>query len=145
MKSLRLLTLSLLVALSACTWRADPDKHAYKFFDEGRDTIISALKKQDASDAQLTAARAVLTRHEQSLPAEIAAALRKQKELFRGIVTGQNSETLVRLEADAHTTHEQTVRAIGRMHEEVALAVGEPTWKAATAQLDRRWARHFRE
>jgi hypothetical protein len=145
MKTLRLLAVSLIVVLSACTWRADPDKHAREFFEEGKESIIKALKKQDASEAQLKAAEAVLARHEQTLPGEIAGVMRKHKAMFHGIVTGQDSATLTRLEADLHQTHEQTARDIGRMHEEVAGAVGDKTWKAATAYLDSRWARHFRE
>ena len=145
MKSLHLLAIGLLVALSACTWRADPDRHAREFFDEGREVILSSLKKQDASEAQLEAAKAVLRRHKPTLPGEIANTLRKQRALLRGITSGQDSATLTRLETDLHQSNEQTVRAIGRMHEELANAVGDKTWKAATADLDHRWARHFAE
>lgn len=145
MNTLRLLAITLLVALSACTWRTDPDRHAREFFDEGKEQILSALKKENASDAQIQAAEAVLKRNEQTLPAEIAGVLRKQQALFRGIVSGQNSERLATLEADLHKTNEQTVRAIGRMHEELAGAVGDKTWSAATAKLDKRWSRHLRE
>lgn len=145
MKTLRLLAVTLLVALAACTWRVDPNKQAREFFDEGKDTILAALKKQDATEAQLKAAEAVLAQHENTVMPEIAAVLRNQHKLFRGIVSGQNSATLVALEAELHTSNEQAVRDIGRMHEALSASVGEPTWKAATADLDRRWARHFRE
>lgn len=145
MKYLRLLAVGLLVALSACTWRADPDKHAREFFDEGRDMIMSTLKKQDATEAQLQAAKEVLLRNKPTLPPEIADVLRKQQALFRGITSGQDSATLTRLEADLHQSNEKAVQAIGRMHEELATAVGDKTWKATTADLDRRWAKHFSE
>jgi len=143
MKSLRLLAVGLLVALSACAWRPDPDKHAREFFDEGRDMIMSTLKKQDASEAQLQAAKAVMRSNKPTLPPEIADVLRKQQALLRAIVTGQDSATLAKLEADLHQSNEKAVQAIGRMHEELATAVGDKTWKATTADLDQRWAKHF--
>lgn len=143
MKSLRFLAIGLLVAMSACTWRPDPDKHAREFFDEGREMIMSTLKKQDASEAQLQAAKTVLQRNKPSLPPEIADVLRKQQALLRAIVTGQDSATLAKLEADLHQSNEKAVRAIGQMHEELATAVGDKTWKATTAELDQRWAKHF--
>lgn len=145
MKSLRLLAVGLLVALSACVWRPDPDKHAREFFDEGRDMIMSTLKKQDASEAQLQAAKSVLQRNKPNLPPEIADVLRKQQALLHAIVTAQDSATLARLEADLHQSNEKAVLAIGHMHEELATAVGDKTWKATTAELDRRWAKHFSE
>lgn len=143
MKTLRFLAVGLLVALSACVWRPDPDKHAREFFDDGRDMIMSTLKKQDASEAQLEAAKAVLKRNKPTLPPEIADVLRKQQALFRGITSGQDSATLTRLEADLHQSNEKAVLAIGHMHEELAAAVGDKTWKATTAELEHRWAKHF--
>lgn len=145
MKPLRLLTIVLLVAVSACTWHPDPDRHARKFFDEGREMIIDALKKQDATEPQLKAAEAVLAKYQPTLPGEIATVMRKQRDLFRGVATGRDSATLVRLETELHQTHEATVRTIGRMHEEIGTAVGAATWKGAQAQLDKRWAKHFDE
>jgi hypothetical protein len=145
MKTVRLLAVGLLVALSACTWRPDPDKHAREFFDEGRDTIMSTLKKQDATDAQLQAAKTVLLQNKSSLPPEIADVLRKQQTLLRAIVTGQDSATLTKLEADLHQSNEKAVRAIGQMHEELAAAVGDKTWKATTAALEKRWSKHVAE
>jgi hypothetical protein len=145
MRNLKLLAVGAIALLSACTFRADPDKHAREFFEKGQDTILAALKKQDANETQIKAADAILKRHEQTLPPEIAAVMRKQRAMLQGIVTGQDSATLARLEADLHQAHEQAVRTIGRMHEEVGGAVGDKTWKGATAELDRRWARHFRD
>lgn len=145
MKPLRISALLLVALLSACTWHTDSDKHAHKFFDEGKDMILSALKRQDASETQLKDARAILERHEQTVPNEIAGVFRKQRALFRGITSGQNSEQLLALETELHRTNEQTLRSIGRMHEELAVAVKERTWKAAMADLDSRMSRHFRE
>jgi hypothetical protein len=145
MKPMRIVTVVLLVAVSACSWRPDPDRYARKFFDEGQEMIIKALKKQDASDQQLAAAEAVLAKYEPTLPGEIAVVMRKQRDLFRGVATGRDSATLVRLEADLHQAHEQTARVIGRMHEEIGTAVGDTAWKGAQAQLDKRWEKHFDE
>lgn len=145
MNSIRFSTLLLVALLSACAWHADTDKRAHKFFDEGKDMILSALKRQEAGETQLKDARAILERHEKTVPAEIAGVFRKQHALFRGITSGQNSEQLAALETEVHKTSEQTLRSIGRMHEELTVAVGEKTWKAATADLDKRMARHFRE
>jgi len=107
--------------------------------------ILSALKRQEASETQLKDARAILERHEKTVPTEIAGVFRKQRALFRGITSGQNSEQLSALETELHRTNEQTLRSIGRMHEELAVAVGEATWKAAMTDLDNRMSRHFRE
>jgi hypothetical protein len=120
--------------------------------------ILSALKRQEASEAQLKDARAILERREKTVPAEIAGVFRKQRALFRGIASLQNSEQLSALEIELHRTSEQTLRSIGRMHdesmdgqgrpqavEELAAAVGDKTWKAASADLDHRMSHHFRE
>lgn len=143
MKLLRLLAVASVALLAACTFRMDPDKHAQKFFDEGRDMILSSLKKQDVDEARLKSARAVLDRHETAITGEVAGVFRHQRQLFRGITTGQGAEQLVALESELHKNHEQTVRSIGRMHEELAATVGDQTWKAAMADMDRRMARHF--
>lgn len=145
MKSLRLLAVVLLAVLSACTWRPDPDRHANQFFDEGRDMIIKAIEKQDASDQQVKAAEAVLARHQATLPGEIATVMRAQRDLFRAVVTGQGSATLERLETALHQVHASTARSIGRMHEEIGTAVGATVWQGAQAHLEQRWARRFRE
>ncbi len=145
MKSRHLIAVVLMVAVSACTWRPDPDEHARDFFDEGHEMIIKALKKQDATDPQLKAAEAVLAKYQPTLPGEIATVMRKQRDLFRAVATGQDSATLTRREAELHQAHEGTVRTIGRMHEEIGTAVGATTWKGAQAQLDKRWAKHFDE
>jgi len=145
MNPLRISALLLVALLSACAWHTDSDKHAHNFFDEGKDMILSALKRQEASETQLKDARAILERHENTVPTEIAGVLRKQRALFRGIASGLNSEQLSALETELHKTSEQTLRSIGRMHEELAVAVGERTWKAAMTDLDNRVSRHFRD
>jgi hypothetical protein len=137
------LAVGVVALLAACTFRMDPDRNAHKFFDEGRDMILSSLKKQDATEAQLKSARAVLDRHEATVTGEIAGVFRQQHSLFRGITSGQGADRLVTLESELHKSHEQAVRNIGRMHEELAAAVGDQTWKAATADMDRRMARRF--
>jgi len=145
MKIFRILAVSAVALLAACTFRMDPDKHAHKFFDEGRDMILASLKKQNLPEAQLKDARAVLDRHEASITGDIAGVFRQQRTLFRGITTGQGADRLVSLEADLHKVNEQAVRNIGRMHEELATTVGDQAWKAATADMDRRMARHVGE
>ncbi|MBS1236052.1 MAG: hypothetical protein H6R46_847 [Proteobacteria bacterium] len=54
MNPLRLLALLVVALLSACTWHPDTDQHAHKFFDEVRDMILSALKRQEAAVGERT-------------------------------------------------------------------------------------------
>lgn len=143
MKYRHLIAVALTVVVSACAWHPDPDRHARRFFEEGQETIIKALKKQDATDQQLAAAEAVLAKYQPTVPGELATVMRRQRDLFRAVATGQDSATLARLETELHQAHEGTVRTIGRMHEEIGSAVGATTWKGAQAQLDKRWAKHF--
>lgn len=146
MNRMRMIVLVLFTSLlGACGWHASPEQHAQKFFNEGKGLILSTLKKQDSSEAQLAAARSILERHEKTVPGEIAAVLRQQRALLRGVTGGQGLEPLTGLEADLHRSQERAAHTIGRMHDELASAIGEPTWKATTAALDKRMARHFRE
>jgi len=143
MKALKILTPALAALLAACSFHMDPDKHARKFFNEGKDMIVSALKKQDVPDATIDSARTTLDRHEKTVTGEIANVLRQQRSLLRGISTGLGEDRLVALEADLHRANEKATRDIGRMHDELAKVVGDQTWKRVIASLDKRASRHL--
>jgi hypothetical protein len=49
MNPLRLLALLVVALISAYAWLADTNQHAHKFFDGGRDMLLSALKRQEAA------------------------------------------------------------------------------------------------
>jgi hypothetical protein len=135
----------LLATLSACAPRFDPDRSAQRFFDKGRTQILTALEDQKATPAQLEQARAILDRYGQTVPKEVAAMFRDHKELLREITSGKDSSTLLAQEDKFHTSHVVAVRGIGRMHEELESTVGKPLWSAASADMQQRMARYFRE
>lgn len=142
--ALALLALSI-AALSACAPRFDPERSAQRFFDKGRDQILRSLEEKDASPAQLEQARAILERHNRTVPPEIAAMFREHKTLLRAITAGKDSSTLLAQEERFHERHVAAVKGIGRMHEEIESAVGKPLWSAASADMQERMARYFRD
>lgn len=146
MKRTALLLLALTgLTLAACAPRApDPDRFAVKFFEHGKDTILDVLKDQKVDDAQLKAARGILDRYEPTARREVAAAMRAQQELMLGVASGRDSAALLKLEADQNRVQDQALRTIGRMHEELASAVGAGKWNGASAQLEARHSRYFR-
>jgi len=60
------------------------------------------------------------------------------------LTSGNDSATLLRLEADQHKVQDQALRTIGIMHEELASAVGPEKWKGTSAQLEEKYSRYFR-
>ncbi len=133
------------LALAACAPHApDPDRFAVKFFEHGKDTILDVLKDQKVDDAQLKAAQGILDRYEPTARREVAAAMHAQQELMLAVASGRDSATLSKLGADQNQTQDQALRTIGRMHEELASAVGAEKWKGASAQLEAKHSRYFR-
>jgi len=146
MKRIALLLLALAgLSLAACAPRApDPDRFAEKFFEHGKDSILDAMKDQKVGESQLAAARGIIDRHEPNARREMAAAVRAQQALMLALTSGNDSATLLRLEADQHKVQDQALRTIGIMHEELASAVGPEKWKGTSAQLEEKYSRYFR-
>ncbi len=146
MKRIALLLLALTgLSLAACAPRApDPDRFAEKFFEHGKESILDAMKDQKVGEPQLAAARGILDRHEPEARREMASAMRAQQELMLALSSGRDSATLLRLEADQHKVRDQALRTIGRMHEELASAVGPENWKGTSARLEEKYSRYFR-
>lgn len=146
MKRIALLLLALAgLSLAACAPRApDPDRFAEKFFDHGKETIIDAIKEQNVSEAQLTAARSIFDRHESSAKREIAAAMRAQQELMLALTSGRDTASLHKLDTDQNKAQEQVLRTVGSLHEELASAVGSDRWKAISTQLEKKYRQYFK-
>lgn len=146
MKRTALMLLALTgLTLAACAPRApDPDRFAVKFFEHGKDAILDVLKDQKVDDARLKVARGILDRYEPTARREVAAAMRAQQDLMLGVASGRDSAALLKLEADQNRVQDQALRTIGRMHEELASAVGAEKWNGASAQLEARHSRYFR-
>lgn len=139
-----LLPLALVVA-GGCAPRFDADTKAQRFFDKGRSYILAALEDQKASPEQLERARSVLARYEQTVPADIARLFRRQQEMILAVTSGKKTAALLELDAALHAAHLEAVRSIGRMHEELEATVGAPLWAAATAQLEAKMSRYFKD
>jgi len=146
MKRTALMLLALTgLTLAACAPRApDPDRFAVKFFEHGKDAILDVLKDQKVDDARLKVARGILDRYEPTARREVAAAMRAQQDLMLGVASGRDSAALLKLETDQNRVQDQALRTIGRMHEELASAVGTEKWNGASAQLEARHSRYFR-
>jgi len=143
MKTTAIICSALIFVLGGCSLQMNPEKHAQRFFDEGRDQILTSLKRQDLATATIETANATITRHEKAVTSSIAATLRQQRKLLHGITSGQGADRLVALESDLHTANVKAAQAIGGMHDELAKSVGENAWQLVTARLDKRAARHF--
>ena len=146
MKRIALLLLALAgLSVAACAPHApDPDRFAEKFFEHGKESILDAMKDQKVGESQLAAARGIIDRHEPNARREIAAAMRAQQALMLALSSGNDSATLLKLEADQHKVQDQALRTIGRMHEELATAVGPEKWKGTSAQLEEKYSRYFK-
>jgi len=131
--------------LAACGMPRSPEEQAQRLFRKGEKYILRSLEAQGASSRQLQEAQAVLARHRKGVTEGLAALIRKHRALFAGVASGKDTEALVALEQALHRVHEQTVRRIGAMHEDLEAAVGESLWKATTAAMASKWARHGRE
>ena len=133
------------LSLAACAPRApDPDHFAAKFFEHGKESILHAMKDQKVSETQLASARGILDRYEPNAQREMATAMRAQQELLLALTSGRDSVTLLKLEADQNQAQNQALRTIGRMHEELASAVGPEKWQGTSAKLEKKHGRYFK-
>jgi hypothetical protein len=146
MKRIALLLLALAgLSLAACAPRApDPDNFAEKFFEHGKDSILDAMKDQKVGETQLATARGIIDRFEPNARRDMAVAMRAQQALMMALSSGSDSAALLKLEADQHQAQDQALRTIGRMHEELATAVGPEKWKGTSAQLEKKYSRYFK-
>jgi len=146
MKQIALLLLAVAgLSLAACAPHApDPDRFAVKFIEHGKKSILDAMKDQQVTELQLTSARGILARYEPNAKREMASAMRAQQELMLALSSGQDSATLLKLEADQNRVQDQVLRTIGRMHEELASAVGPEKWKGTSARLEDKYSRYFK-
>ncbi|HEX9625912.1 MAG TPA: hypothetical protein VGA00_03120 [Acidiferrobacterales bacterium] len=133
------------LALGACATHRSPEGFAEKFFDKGERYIVKSLKKQDVPDAQLDQARAVLERNRPTVTRDLAGYLRSQREVMRAVTSGRETNALLELETKMHQSHEQALTSIGNMHSELRTTVGDQAWSGATANLEKRTSRYFRE
>jgi hypothetical protein len=135
----------LALTATACVPHApDPDKFAQHFFHDGRESILSALENQHVPPAQLDQAKSIITRYEQTVPNEIAAALRAHEDLLLAVTSGRDSGTLLGLEQESHRKQETALRSIGAMHEELQREVGAGVWQSASAEMGKKMDRFFR-
>ena len=146
MKRIALLLLLLSgLSLAACAPRApDPERFAEKFFEHGKKSILHAMKDQEVSESQLASARGVLDRYQPDAQREIASVVRAQQALMLALSSGGDSATLLKLEAGQNQVQNQALRTIGRMHEELASAVGPEKWQGTSAKLEKKHGRYFK-
>jgi hypothetical protein len=146
MKRITLLLFALVgLSLAACAPHApNPDRFAVNFFEHGKDSILDALKDQKVSEAQLKAATAVIDRYQKNAEQDMAAAMRTQQALMLALASGRDSGTLLKLDAEQSHAQQQALHTIGRMHEELASAVGAETWTGTSAKLEKKYGRYFK-
>lgn len=146
MKRVTLLLFALVgLSLAACAPHApEPDRFAVSFFEHGKDSILDALKDQKVSEAQLKAATAVIDRYQKNAEQDMAVAMRTQQALMLALASGRDSGTLLKLDAEQSRAQQQALHTIGRMHEELASAVGTENWTGASAKLEKKYGRYFK-
>ena len=98
---------------------------------------------QEANQKALRAG-AELENYRKRAQREMAAAMHAQQELMLALTSGRDSATLLKLEADQNKVRDQVLRTIGRMHEELASAVGTEKWQGTSAELEKKYSRYFR-
>lgn len=133
-----------MMLLAGCAIHRTPEHYAQSFFKDGRESIIKALKKQDATPAQLDQARAILDRNEPAVTADIAAFFRTQQDVILGVTSGKDTDQLLALETKMHEANDVALRSIGKMHEELHAAVGDKIWSGATAQMEQKMSRYIK-
>lgn len=135
----------LALTVSACAPHApDPDRFAQHFFHEGKESILAALEDQQVPPAKLDQAKSIIARYEQSVPKEVAAAMRAHEELLLAVTSGRDGSTLLGLEQELHRRQETALRSIGAMHEELQREVGAGVWQSASAQMGKKMRRFLR-
>ncbi len=145
MKRLAVWFVPLAVVLAACAPPRNPDEQAQILFNKGKKYLLQAIEQEEAAPAQMEQARAVLSRHEKNVTKDIAAVLRKHKELFAGVMGGKKTADLLALDQAFHAAHEQAMKSIGVMHEDLESAVGEKTWRGASTRMGAKAERFLKE
>jgi hypothetical protein len=143
--ALALVSILALITAACMPHAPDPDKFAQHFFQDGKESILSALQDQHVAPNQLDQARSILARYEQTVPNEIAAVLRAHEDLVLAITSGRDSGTLLGIEQDLHRKQEVALRSLGSMHEELQHEVGAGVWQSASAQMSKKAERFFRK
>ncbi|MHB8454083.1 MAG: hypothetical protein ACYDDO_05160 [Acidiferrobacterales bacterium] len=134
-----------MMLLAGCALHRTPDQYAHSFFEDGKESIMKALKNQDATPAQLDQARAILNQNEPTVTGNIAVLLSSQQNVLLGVTSGNDTTQLLALEEKMHQAHQVALRSIGKMHGELQAAVGEKIWSAATAQMGQKMARYLKK
>ncbi len=132
------------LASAGCGFHKKPEEQAQSFFGKGKHQIVKSLEQAEATPAQLDQARAVLERHEKTVVGNIGKLLEQQRLMIIAITSGKNTSALLALDQDLHKAHEQAVKSIGKMHEELEAAVGAKTWGLATARMEEKVARYMK-
>ena len=133
------------VSLNACSMHRGPDSHAQRFFDKGERHIVKALKAEDASEAVVANAKAIMAKHEPEVVPKIATYLRERRALMLAVTSGKETNVLLDGERKTQASHEAALRSIGAMHAALAEGVGAPTWAAASRRMEGKMARYFKD
>ncbi len=133
------------LAATACSFHKKPDEQAQSFFDKGKHEILKSLKEAEATPAQLAQAEAVLGRNEKTVVENIGKLFQQQRLMIIGVTSGKNTNALLALDQDLHKVHEDAVRSVGKMHEELETAVGPKVWTLATMRMEEKAARYLKD
>lgn len=145
MKRLAVWFVPLAVVLASCAPPRNPDEQAQILFNKGQKYLLQAIEQEEAAPAQMDQARAALSRHEKGVTQSLAALLRKHKELFGGVMGGKKTADLLAIEQAFHQAHEQAMKSVGAMHEDLEKAVGEKVWKGASARMGAKAEKFLKE
>lgn len=133
-----------LMLVAGCGLNKKPEDHAQHFFNRGKDRILDALKQAKATPEQLARAHGVFDRSEKPTVAHIGAVLDEQRHLFIAVAAGKTQQALLAIEQNLHAAQMRAAQTIGQMHEELAAAVGTPTWTAASAIMEEKMMRQLK-
>lgn len=139
-----LLTLALTL-FAGCALDKRPEDHAEHFFKKGQQNILTALKQAGATAEHVRAAEAILTRDKPAVVADVGRLLQRHRTMFASVATGAETADLLKLEAEFHTTHSNTLRTIGDMHAALRAAVGDDVWQKARERMQARLAAIYKE
>jgi hypothetical protein len=129
---------TILLVLAGCGFPRTPDEQATWFFRRGESWIVDALRDTKAGDAKVEAARSVFQAREPEVTTALARFFEQQRAMLATIATGASTDELLARQQDFEEAHVAALRAIGGLHEAVALAVGAPAWQAAREHMRER-------